>query len=153
MTKSKPLKFRYLLSSLLLVICSISAADEYVEIMKKRAEQGNANAQFILGGMYAYGEGVPEDDAEAVRWYRMAAEQGYANAQNNLGVMYANGEGVPEDYVQAYAWYSIAAAQDNELAEGNKEKVATDMTRAQIAEAQKLSRDFWESYGPDRDEK
>ena len=46
--------------------------------------------------MYANGEGVPEDDAEAVRWYRLAAEQGYAMAQSFLGAMYANGEGVPE---------------------------------------------------------
>ena len=45
--------------------------------------------------MYANGEGVPEDDAEAVRWYRLAAEQGLASAQLNLRFMYANGEGVP----------------------------------------------------------
>ena len=49
------------------------------------AEQGNANAQFNLGLMYANGEGVPEDDAEAVRWYRLAAEQGNANAQSISG--------------------------------------------------------------------
>ena len=94
-----------------------------------------------------------EDDAEAVRWYRLAAEQGHDAAQNNLGGMYAYGEGVPEDDVQAYAWYSIAAAQGNELAKKNKEKIATEMTRAQIADAQKLSREFWESYGPDREDK
>ena len=51
-----------------------------------------------LAGMYANGEGVPEDDQEAVRWYRKAAEQGARLMLNyNLGVMYANGEGVPED--------------------------------------------------------
>ncbi|MDE0513004.1 MAG: hypothetical protein OXI88_14595 [Gammaproteobacteria bacterium] len=83
----------------------------------------------------------------------MAAKQGHASAQFNLGNMYAKGEGVPEDDVQAYAWYNIAAAQGSELAEGNKEKIATDMTRPQIAEAQKLSREFWESYGPDREDK
>ena len=65
------------------------------------AEQGNAAAQSNLGVMYANGEGVPEDDAEAVRWYRLAAEQGYAAAQFNLGFMYANGEGVPEDDAEA----------------------------------------------------
>ena len=47
--------------------------------------------------MYDNGEGVPEDDAEAVRWYRRAAEQGHALGQYNLGFMYASGEGVPED--------------------------------------------------------
>ena len=56
--------------------------------------RGTPDAQNNLGVMYANGEGVPEDDAEAVRWYRLAADQGDADAQYNLGVMYANGEGV-----------------------------------------------------------
>ena len=42
------------------------------------AEQGNESAQYNLGNMYANGRGVPKDDAEAVRWYRLVAEQGYA---------------------------------------------------------------------------
>ena len=52
------------------------------------AEQGIAGAQHFLGFMYGAGLGVPQDYAEAVRWYRRAAEQGDASAQNNLGVMY-----------------------------------------------------------------
>jgi TPR repeat protein len=44
-----------------------------------------------LGFMYDEGLGVAEDDAEAVRWFRLAAEQGYAWAQNNLGRMYYSG--------------------------------------------------------------
>ena len=55
------------------------------------AEQGFASAQFNLGNMYDSGEGVPEDDREAVKWYRKAAEQGYASAQFNLAVMYYDG--------------------------------------------------------------
>ena len=51
--------------------------------------------------MYANGKGVPQDYAEAVKWYRRAAEQGDAYAQNNLGLMYANGKGVPQDYAEA----------------------------------------------------
>ena len=61
--------------------------------------------------MYANGEGVPEDDAEAVRWYRLAADQGHADAQYNLGWMYANGEGVVEDDAEAVRWYRLAADQ------------------------------------------
>ena len=91
---------------------------------------------------------MPEDDDEAVRWYQMAAEQGQAGAQFNLGIMYAQGEGVPEDHVQAYAWLSIVAAQGNESAKENKDIVTEHMTRAQIEEAQKLSREYWEAYGP-----
>jgi len=75
------------------------------------AEAGDVDAQYYLGWMYANGEGVPEDDAQAVRWHRKAAEQGLAIAQNNLGWMYASGEGVPEDDVFAYAWFNLAAAQ------------------------------------------
>ena len=110
------------------------------------AEQGDAHAQFNLGIMYASGQGVPEDDAEAVRWYRLAAEQGGAKAQAALGAMYAQGQGVPEDAVSAYAWFSVAAAQGNSNAQGAKEYITRQMTRAQIAEAQKLSREYWAHY-------
>ena len=78
---------------------------------KPLADQGHAYAQLNLGVMYANGEGVPEDDAEAARWYRLAADQGHADAQNNLGMMYANGEGVPEDDAEAARWLRLAADQ------------------------------------------
>ena len=110
------------------------------------AEQGNVAAQFLLGLMYGNGEGVPEDDAEAVRWYRLAAEQGYALAQFLLGLMYGNGEGVPEDDVTAYAWLNIAAAQGQSSANEGKEHVAKYMTQSQVAKAQKLSREYWTRY-------
>ncbi len=61
--------------------------------------------------MYRQGRGVPQDDAEAVRWYRLAAEQGHASAQYNLGVMYADGRGVPQDDVEAVRWFQLAAEQ------------------------------------------
>ena len=51
------------------------------EMTLKLAEQGLAVAQFNLGRMYTYGSGVPEDYAEAVKWYRMAAEQGHEEAK------------------------------------------------------------------------
>ena len=58
------------------------------------------------------GEGVPEDDAEAARWFRLAADQGLAGAQyDNLGNMYADGRGVPEDDAEAARWFRLAADQ------------------------------------------
>ena len=96
--------------------------------------------------MYARGEGVPEDDAEAVRWYRLAAEQGLAAAQLNLGGSYANGEGVPEDHVLAYMWLNLSAAQGFERAQDNKDRIERDITREQIAEAQRLSREWLEAH-------
>ena len=75
------------------------------------AEQGDADAQFILGAMYDLGKGVPESDTKAAQWYRPSAEQGNVNAQYNLGLMYANGDGVPEDDAEAMKWYRLAAEQ------------------------------------------
>ena len=72
------------------------AAEPLTEL-RRRADQGDAEAQFNLGFMYDNGEGVPQDDQEAVKWYRMAAEQGYAGAQFALGLMYDNDQGVPEN--------------------------------------------------------
>jgi TPR repeat protein len=57
--------------------------------------------------MYDEGDGVPENDVEAVRWFRLAAEQGNALAQYNLGLMYANGRGVPQTNLRAYVWFSV----------------------------------------------
>lgn len=72
------------------------------------AEQGDAKAQFNLGGMYAEGKGIPQDYKQAVQWYRKAAEQGEALAQFNLGAMYYNGEGVPQNMAIAKKWFSRA---------------------------------------------
>ena len=68
--------FRYLLICLMVFTGSAHTADDDFDAVKKAAEQGHADAQYNLGLMYDYGGGVPEDDAEAVRWYRKAAEQG-----------------------------------------------------------------------------
>ncbi len=75
-----------------------------------------------------------------------AAAQGYAEAQRNLGVMYAKGEGVPQDYVQARMWVNLAAAQGNEQARKAVDLLAEKMTPAQIAEAQRLARE-WKPKG------
>ena len=63
--------------------------------------------------MYDEGEGVTQDDQEAVRWYRVSAEQGNADAQNNLAVMYRKGSGVIQDYEKAVEWYRSSAEQGN----------------------------------------
>ena len=81
------------------------------------AEQGNANAQVYLGFMYDAGEGVSQDDGEAVKWWRRAAEQGDADAQRILGTLYREGEGVPQDYGEAVKWYRRAAEQGNVTAQ------------------------------------
>ncbi len=119
---------------------------------KPLAEQGDAKAQYILGRMYDLGEGVPQDYAEAAKWYRKAAEQGDAKAQFALGAMYSYGRGVPQDYVQAHKWYNLAASRyapesDRDRAVKNRDILAAKMTPAQIAEAQQLAREWKEKHG------
>jgi TPR repeat protein len=81
------------------------------------AKQGNVRAQFNLGVMYAKGDGVPQDDKTAVKWFRLAAEQGNADAQVNLGWMYFEGKGVPKYYKTAVKWYRLAAEQGDARAQ------------------------------------
>jgi hypothetical protein len=101
--------------------------------------------------MYRDGDGVPQNDAEAVRFFRLAADQGHAEAQNNLGVRYDSGRGVPQDFVQAHTWYNLEASRltgklrDNAV-EG-RDAVAGLMTSTQIAEAQRLARE-WDAAHP-----
>ena len=79
----------------------------------------SAAAQYSLGIMYDLGEGVPENNAEAARWYQLAAVQGNAHAQFSLGFLYATGAGVPENNAAAVRWYRLAAAQGNARAQYN----------------------------------
>ena len=77
--------------------------------------------QFFIGGMYYLGdqEGVPQDDAKAAAWIRLAAAQGDAHSQFVLGGMYEKGEGVPQDDAEAIAWYRRAAEQGHAEAQYN----------------------------------
>ena len=79
--------------------------------LKALAEKGDARAQYTLGRKYDLAQEVPEDDVEAVKWYRKSAEQGYAKAQRNLGLMYYAGEGVPQDDNEAMNWFRKSAEQ------------------------------------------
>ena len=81
------------------------------------AEQGHADAQYNLGLLYAKGQGVSKDDAQAQQWYEKAAAQGHADAQVNLGILYDYGRGVAQDYKKAVYWYRLSAKQGNELAQ------------------------------------
>jgi TPR repeat protein len=109
---------------------------------RKAAEQGYAQAQANLGRMYASGEGVAKDTVQAAIWYRKAAEQGLADGQMGLGFAYAQGEGVPKDLVTAYMWVNLATAQGYEIGKEVRDIWEKQMTPQQIAEAQRLSREW-----------
>jgi TPR repeat protein len=110
---------------------------------RKAAEQGLAEAQHDLGVMYDKGRVVPQDYTEAVKWYLKAAEQGHDFAQRRLGRMYHIGLGLPKDYVEAHKWSNIAAAAGDAHAGKHRDLIAKLMTPEQIAEAQKMARE-WE---------
>lgn len=129
-------------------------SQDYVEAVKwyrKAAKQGNSLAQIILGFKYRKGQGVPQNYAEAAKWFRMAADQGAADTQYLVGVMYSKGQGVPQDFVQAHKWFNLSAANNRdkkarEKAIIERDLVARKMTPTQIAEAQKLARE-WKPSG------
>lgn len=82
-----------------------------VDELRKKAEAGDANAQYSLAACYYNGEGVPQDYTEAVKWYRKAAKQGIADAQLKLGLCYDGGDGTPQDHGEALKWFRKAAEQ------------------------------------------
>jgi TPR repeat protein len=96
-----------------------------MRVLRPLADQGDANAQFMLSTLYYAGVGVPQNYNEAVKWARRAADQGYADAQFGLGVMYQNGEGVAQNYVEATRWYRRAADQGNADAQNSLGKGAS----------------------------
>ena len=110
--------------------------------IKPLAEGGHAEAQYNLGLIYANGHGVARDDGAAAKWYEQAARQELTEAQYNLGLMYALGQGVEKNYVLAHMWWTIAARQGHKGASKNREIAAGGMSRGEMAEAQKLAREW-----------
>ena len=129
-------------AAILVLVFAVAVAAQSTEIEQLRlaAEQGDASAQFNLGFMYATGEGVPKDDAKAVKWFRLAAEQGHAQAQYNLGFMYADGRGVLKDRILAHIWFNIAGANGHAQAHEIRDTVERELTRAEVTRATELAR-------------
>ena len=127
-------------------------------LVETQARKGYSAAQWSLGVMnYRFGAPSPEgrkNAVEAVAWYRRAAERGHPDAQASLAAAYADGTGVTQELVQAYRWYDLAAAsipaprrrQNFEELRADlikqRNAVARKMTRAQIAEAQSLAKEW-----------
>jgi hypothetical protein len=130
---------------------------EAAKLFRLAADQGNAGGQDWLGRMYAEGRGVPQDYGEALKWYRLAAHQSFPPALFDLGVMYGKGDGGERDFVQAHMWFTLAASnftrpfekEWHDKAVRNRDWVASKMTPTQIAEAQKLARE-WKPEGTEK---
>jgi len=121
-----------------------------LRLARPLAAEGDARAQSVLGLLYYRGlGGVPQDRAEAVKWFRRAADQGDGQAQYNLGLSYARGEAGEPDNVSAHMWLNLAAASfpvsdisNRSAARKDRDLLAEKMTSDQIAEAQKLAREW-----------
>ena len=118
-----------------------------LRLWRTLAEQGDPDAQFNLGHMYHIGLGVPQDHQQAVFWDRQSAERGNGAAQFNVGVIYYTGQGVDQDYVQSFMWFDLAAIKGDADAVRHRDRVAAKMTPRQIAEAQRLAREWKPKQG------
>lgn len=107
-------------------------------------------AQYLLGSMAEKGIGMYQNYSEAGQWYRKCADAGSWQGQMSLGDLYLDGKGVPKDLVLAYMWLNLAAAaapQNGLVSMGNniakqRDELAALMTQEQVAEAQRLSREW-----------
>ncbi|PNQ54193.1 hypothetical protein C1141_17200 [Vibrio agarivorans] len=121
-----------MLTSIFVIISMIASATAYSTLAEYNsqneknpsdylddAEQGNNNAQFTLGIMYKEGDGVEQDDIQAVTWLKKAAEQGHMEAQFTLGNMCEKGQGVAQDNIRAAYWYKKAAEQGRSNTQSN----------------------------------
>ena len=113
-----------------------------LRLSKTLAEQGDALSQIGLAYLYFSGKGVAQDYAEAAQWYRRAADQGNGSGQHSLGRMYAAGLGIGRDVVRAYMWFNLAVANGDDTAIKSRDDLARKMSAAQIAEAQRMTRDW-----------
>ena len=121
-------------------------AGDYAAAMEQllpAARAGNAEAEELIGVMYASGLGVERDDIRAFEWYLRASMKGHPGAQSGLGWYYEVGRGMPApDLVRAYMWYVLSAIGGDPDAAISQEEVVKKMTKAQIEKAHVLIDDY-----------
>ncbi|MDF2369801.1 MAG: tetratricopeptide repeat protein [Rhizobiaceae bacterium] len=107
------------------------------------ARSGNADAEELIGVMYAMGLGVERDDRRAFEWYLRASMKGHPGAQSGIGWYYEVGRGMESpDLVRAYMWYVLSAIGGDPDAAISQEEVVKKMTPQQIADAHLLIDDY-----------
>ena len=103
--------------------------DEAFAVIKNEAENGNPEAQYLLGEMYYFGYGTPMDESKAVEWYNRSAENGCPDAQYQLGYLYENGIEVTEDITAASEWYKKALDGYSDAASNGDVKSLYELAR------------------------
>ena len=94
------------------------------------------------GRLYAGGVGLKQDDEKASALYLLAAERGHPGAQYAIGRAFSTGRGLEQDYVAAHMWMNLSAASGTEEAVKDRDVYSKLMTPEQIAQAQKLAREW-----------
>lgn len=123
--------------------------EEAMRWFYKAAVQNHANSQYAVGYGYCEGQGVKKDYKEAVKWLQKAAVQNVADAQWSLAASLELGLGTVKDETEAYKWYLLAGAQGHESARQSMSRLEKRLTREQIAEGQRLARNFMEMKAPE----
>ena len=117
--------------------------EEAMQALLPAARSGNAEAEELIGVMYALGLGVKRDDIRAFDWYLRSSLKGHPGAQSGIGWYYEVGRGMPApDLVRAYTWYVLSAIGGDPDAAISQEEVIKKMTKAQIEQAHKLIDDY-----------
>ncbi len=116
---------------------------EAMEELIPAARSGNADAEELIGIMYAMGLGVERDDVRAFEWYLRSSMKGHPGAQSGVGWYYEIGRGLPApDLVRAYTWYGLSAIGGDPDAAISQEEVIKKMTPEQIEKAHILINDY-----------
>ncbi len=153
--------FRFLPSSILAAICFLLPLTGFADIQKARdlmddskfvearqlllpaAQSGNADAEELIGIMYAMGLGVERDDERAFEWYLRSAMKGHPGAQSGVGWYYEIGRGMPApDLVRGYMWYVLSAIGGDPDAAISQEEIVKKMTPEEIERAHILIDDY-----------
>ncbi|MCP4182751.1 MAG: sel1 repeat family protein [Hyphomicrobiales bacterium] len=111
--------------------------------LQPAARSGNAEAEELIGVMYAMGLGVTRDDIRAFEWYLRASMKGHPGAQSGVGWYYEVGRGMPApDLVRAYTWYVLSAIGGDPDAAISQNEVVKKMSTKQIEESHILIDDY-----------
>jgi len=98
-------------------IKNLKDIDKALAYYHQSAEGGYPNAYMLLAMIYQKGDGVPQDDVAAAKWFRKFAETGNASGQFDFAEVLAEGRGVEKDEASAFDWFGKSAAQGNEYAQ------------------------------------
>lgn len=117
--------------------------EEAREALWPAARSGNAEAEELIGVMYALGLGVERDDMRAFDWYLRSAMKGHAGAQSGVGWYYEVGRGMPApDPVRAYLWYALSAIGGDVDAPDSLASISQRMSAEEIEKAHELIEDY-----------